>query len=163
MTISHTNIHSGASTSPNGLRVFILEDDQDLLPVFEKILHSIDPLYCMDTASSVEAAIQILEKKNREASESPYDLIVADIFLEGESDGLDFWHTCEKLYPDTPVIITSGMPMDQFFARLGNQRISPPFLAKPFSMGECKQIFEGMLKYKMRSKRSREFEPSASL
>jgi response regulator of citrate/malate metabolism len=143
-------------TGDSDLKVFILEDDLELLPVFKKVLESIDPTVLIDTASSVEDAIKILELRNRDANESPYDLIIADIFLEGSSTGLDFWHTCEKLYQDTPVIITSAMPVDQFFATLGNHTISPPFLAKPFSIGQCKQMFEGMLKYKMKGKKNRD-------
>lgn len=144
-------------TGESDLKVFILEDDKELMPVFKKVLESIDPTVLLDTATSVEDAIKILELRNRDANESPYDLIVADIFLEGQSTGLDFWHTCEKLYQDTPVIITSAMPVDQFFATLGNKTISPPFLAKPFSVGQCKQMFEGMLKYKMKGKKNRDY------
>ena len=143
-------------TSERELKIFILEDDTELMPVFKKVLEAIDPKVILDTATSVEDAIKILEHRNRDANESPYDLIIADIFLEGQSTGLDFWHTCEKLYQDTPVIITSAMPVDQFFATLGNNTISPPFLAKPFSVGQCKQMFEGMLKYKMKGKKSRD-------
>ncbi|MFZ9594930.1 MAG: response regulator [Bdellovibrionia bacterium] len=153
------------------LNVFILEDDRDLIPVFRRVLESIGPQVGLSVACSVDEAIDHLRKTHPtvtsqaglcpEVSEKPscgYDLIIADIFLEGESTGLDFWHTCQKLYPGTPVIITSGMPVDQFFSSLGRNTVSPPFLAKPFSLGECKQIFEGILNYRHRESKQRPSE-----
>ena len=130
------------------LRVFVVEDDQELSAVIERVLKSISSEIILDWATSAEAAIlKLKDALNQHLDQSPYDLIVADIFLDGKRTGIDFWHTCQELFPEVPVLVTSALSLDKFFAAVGRQHISPPYLQKPFSAGHCKQVFEGILKY----------------
>lgn len=137
---------------PKAHRVFVLEDDLELSTVIEKVFKSIDSHLILDWATSVEAAVDTLEQFMTIDSDAPYDLIVADIFLDGRSTGIDFWRTCQEWFPETPILITSALSLDKFFATVGMHSISPPYLQKPFSPSECKQVFESMLRYSTREK-----------
>ena len=135
-------------------RVFVVEDDQELRTVLDRILRAIDPDVEIDWAMSAEEASNRMEYRMKLSPEAPYDLIVADIFLEGDATGLDLWHRCAQLMPSVPLVVTSGMPVDKFFSalrkyskNLGGPQVSPPYLPKPFSVGECKSMFEAMLNY----------------
>jgi len=128
-------------------RVLVVEDDLELSTVIERVLRSIDSNVDMDWVTSVECAIGQLEKILLQRTLPTYDLIVIDIFLDGKSTGIDFWRTCQDLFPDTPVLITSALSLERFFATIGRDSISPPYLQKPFTAIECKQMFETMLKY----------------
>jgi CheY-like chemotaxis protein len=131
-------------------KILVVEDDLELSLVIEKVLRSIDNTLHLDWATSAEAAIEHLERNLVDESSRPYDLIIADIFLDGRSTGIDFWRTSQELFPNTPVLITSALSLDRFFSTIGTESISPPYLQKPFTLGECKQALETMLKYSAR-------------
>lgn len=140
-------------------RVLVLEDDLELSAVIEHVLRSIDSNLSLDWATSAEGAIVQLTRNLKTHAECGYDLIVADIFLDGKSTGLDVWRTCQDLFPETPIIVTSALSLDRFFSTLGHHSISPPYLQKPFTARECKQVFENMLYYVSKHKRSRQNPP----
>ena len=125
-------------------RVFVVEDDLDLRLVFQSVLSAVHPYLLLEWASSAEAAVDLLENKIGESSGSPFELIVADIFLEGTATGLDFWRLCQLMYPEIPLIVTSGMSVEKFTQIIGEGITAPPFLAKPFSLCECQRVFEGV-------------------
>jgi CheY-like chemotaxis protein len=133
-------------------RVLVLEDDLELSAVIEHVLRSIDSTLSLDWATSAEGAIVQLTRNLKNDSECVYDLIVADIFLDGKSTGLDVWRACQDLFPETPIIVTSALSLDRFFSTLGSHSISPPYLQKPFTAMECKQVFENMLRYASKNK-----------
>ena len=133
--------------------VFIIEDDPEMVALIERVLRGIDPRVEIDWVTSAEEATERLVSKIRRRGKPskrtalPYDLIIADIFLHGAKTGVDLWRTCTDLYPEVPIVMTSGMPVEKFFKTLGAGSISPPFLAKPFALGECKTLFEAMFEY----------------
>lgn len=133
-----------------GKKVLVIEDDVELITILDRVLKTIDPKINTDWVTSAEQAAAILEENIRTHNFQPYDLILADIFLEGSSTGLDVWKMCQQYFPDVPVVVTSALPVDKFFAAIGRDTISPPFLAKPFLAKECKQVLEGILTYSSR-------------
>lgn len=127
-------------------RVLIVEDDMELSSVLERVLHEIDPHMSTECVSRTEDAVSRLRKSERNHSH-PYDMVVADIFLEGESTGLDLWKICNESLPNVAFIVTSALSPEKFFKAIGTEMIAPPFLPKPFSLTECKRLFEGVLSY----------------
>lgn len=134
-------------------RVLIVEDDLDLLTILETVLQSIDPEVELDWATSADNALVQLQDCEKRPPDYRYDLIVADIFLSGEATGIDLWNKCHEVCPEVPVVIMSSLPMHKYLAILGKQAISPPFLAKPLVLGECKQLFREMFKYAQRNRK----------
>ena len=133
-------------------RVLVVEDDLDLHFVLEAILKSIDPWVELDWATNAEHATLQLKESVR-AVNRPYDLIVADIFLDGESTGIDLWNDCHEICPEVPIVIMSSLSTHKYLAALGTQAICPPFLSKPLELTECKQLFEGMFTYGHRTRK----------
>jgi DNA-binding response OmpR family regulator len=127
-------------------RVLVIEDDLCLETILCRILKAVSPEIEIDWLTSAEEALLRIEP-TRGIAEGGYDLVLADIFLDGHTTGIDFWETCQALRPDLPVLLMSGMPIDEFFRTIGRESVSPPYLPKPFSVGECGQIIESMLKY----------------
>jgi CheY-like chemotaxis protein len=128
-------------------RVFVVEDDLELITVIDKVLKSIDPEIQIDWATSAEEAVFKLRQKTSGGGSKPYHLIIADIFLEGDATGLDLWNLCQQTYPEIPLVVTSGLSVEKFISTLGRDTICPPFLQKPFALGECRQMFQGLLQY----------------
>jgi DNA-binding NtrC family response regulator len=120
-------------------RVLVIEDDPTLQPVLTQILKRAAPRVEVEWVESAEAAWVLLRKRH-------FDLVIADILLEGHETGLDFWLSCEACYPTIPVILMSGIPPHDFLNAIGKDHIVPPFLEKPLRPGTCAQIIEGWLK-----------------
>ena len=135
------------ATQQRERKVLVVEDDVELITILDRVLKTIDPNLTTDWVTSAEQAAAMLEEHVRNREFQPYDLILADIFLEGSCTGLDVWKMCQQYFPDVPVVVTSALPVDKFFAAIGRDTISPPFLAKPFLAKECKQVLEGILNY----------------
>jgi response regulator of citrate/malate metabolism len=125
-------------------KVLIVEDDLDMVDIVEKILISINPTTEISWASSAEEAHFRLHSQKIHNWDSPYDLIIADIFLEGEETGLDLFRKCQGLYPDIPFIATSSTSIDKFYSKYGFSKI-PLFLAKPVQYSEWKSILQDLL------------------
>ena len=141
------------STNLKTLKVLVLEDDLDMCLMIEHVLRSIEPLISLDWATTAEGAILELASALTESHEPPYDLIVADVFLDGKSTGIDFWRTCQEFSPDTPILVTSSLSLDRFFSIVGRDCISPPYLQKPFTPLECRQRFESLIGSELRFSR----------
>jgi DNA-binding NtrC family response regulator len=126
-------------------KILVVEDDLACEAVLRRTIHTLAPDADIDWEESAEQAVAALERDRVEGRS--YDLIIADIFLSGTETGLDLLKVCSERFPDTPVLITSSLPMDRFFQTVGTQTIAPPFLPKPFYIAECRQVIEGLLKY----------------
>lgn len=124
-------------------RILIIEDDHSLKSVFDGVIGSISPAIKIDWVTTHQEAVSkisglALKKKS-------YDLLIADIFLEGRSTGLDFWQECQLICPKIPILVMSSLTVDEFLNNLSSDTISPPFLEKPFGIKECRQMIEGLL------------------
>ncbi len=123
-------------------RLLVVEDDVALSFLVERLALNINPEIKVDWVTSAEQAVPLLKAKNGQCK---YDLIFADIFLDGERSGLDLWSFCQEEFPWVPVVVTSAMPMDRFFSTIGPNSVSPTYLPKPFLPRECFQVLKGML------------------
>lgn len=128
-----------------GTRFFVIEDDVELSFIWERILRTIDPNAQIDWATSAEEARARLNTKTKQGNGAPYDLIIADIFLEGTETGLDLWRSYKSITPKIPIVITSAVPIDKYLAKVGIDLDFPPFLAKPFTVHECTELIESIL------------------
>jgi len=130
----------------NPARVLIVEDDLGLKTIMSRILRQIQPEHLVDWAMSAEKALSFIEDRAKDY-DTFYDLVIADIGLPGRISGIDLWRRFRREHPTTGFIFSSAMPVDCFLRTIGND-ICPPFLTKPFSPGECKQVVQGMLSYR---------------
>jgi CheY-like chemotaxis protein len=128
-------------------RVLVVEDDLALTTVIDQVLYTIDPDIECDWVSSAELAAGKIKEMLERSTDRPYDLVLADIFIEGSKSGLELWEFCREQFPDMPIVLTSAMPVDRFLSSIGKNLICPPYLPKPFRAGECRQVLEGMLNY----------------
>jgi DNA-binding response OmpR family regulator len=126
-------------------RVFVVEDDLSMSTLLDKALRQVDADAEIDWATSAEEAVFEMNAKTKAYGRLPYDLIIIDVFLEGESTGLEFYELCKNQYPDIPVLVTSALPVGKFLNLTGHHDQKMPFLQKPFSVRECKEAIEAQL------------------
>jgi DNA-binding NtrC family response regulator len=72
------------------------------------------------------------------------DLIISDLNMPGEPNGMDLVRVIRELCPDTPMIVVSGFPTEERIN--GCQALGiDHFLAKPFEMSFFTSIIESLL------------------
>ena len=126
-------------------RVYVVEDDIELSTVVDRVLKSIDHKISLDWSTSAEEAIQTIHTAWKKGVRRPYDLIIADVFLDGSQNGLDLWNLCKREYPDIPVVLTSSSRLGTLFPPDTELPDTPIFLQKPFTMSESKKLFKNLL------------------
>ena len=126
-------------------QALIIEDDISLTNLLTTVLEEIAPNISIDWATSGEEAEHYLEKEGELFGTCPYDLIIADIFLEGNVTGLDIWKLCDRKYPDTNILVNSSLQAEKFMSCLKNEYACPQYLPKPFSLTECKEAIHEFL------------------
>lgn len=126
------------------MRILLVEDDPDLFGLVEAAVEDIGAGIQLDWVTSAENAIVFLKdpKRGPEAS-----LVITDLFLEGTGTGIDLMEYCRTQLPHLPVVVTSSLPMEKFFATLGRDAVAPPFIGKPFKLHELKHMLSGILRY----------------
>ena len=119
-------------------KILVVEDDLCQQTILTRIFHSIDVGLEVVWVTSAEEALRCLERDS-------FQLIFADCYLDGKSTGFDLWDFCRNEYPDTPVLLTSGMGVETFFKLVGSNQVAPAYIPKPFYAGECRQYLQSLL------------------
>lgn len=147
-----SNLSLATPTSLLHRRVLIVEDQLELSTLLYQAFKKADPEISIDWATSAESAFFLLKENDLGYGQPPYEMILIDIFLDGKETGIDFWDKCRKIHPSIPVVFTSSLSLDRFFAAIGSDRVAPSYLQKPFSIDEAGRVFYEMLKYSKHQK-----------
>ncbi|CAN5185741.1 hypothetical protein BH10PSE3_BH10PSE3_17660 [soil metagenome] len=118
-TMSGADTNSGPSSDPPPL-ILVVEDEPLVRLITSEIL--IDAGFQVIEAAHAEQALAILEQ-------APVALVLTDVDMPGELDGLALRGVLRERAPGLPVIVTSGG------VRLGalQPHLGGPFIAKPFT------------------------------
>ena len=112
-------------------RILIIDDEPDMLSACAKIISVLgnDPV----SASDVKMAVKNLE-------EEEFDLIFCDLLMP-DHDGMEVLEICQKLAPNTPVIIFSAYgTIDRAVAAMKAGAFD--FIEKPFEADNLKILIE---------------------
>ncbi|MBI3556965.1 MAG: response regulator [Deltaproteobacteria bacterium] len=127
-------------------RVLVLEDDLCLKTVVTGLFRSIEPNIIIDSSASSDPVLAALKADPRALHQ--YDLIFADIYLQGASTGLDLWHSCRLHCPNVHFLLTSTLSMEQLKPAVGEEGLRHThFLPKPFPLEVCRATLEKLLRY----------------
>ncbi|HEX6043511.1 MAG TPA: response regulator [Pyrinomonadaceae bacterium] len=102
--------------------ILVVDDDDIIRETLCELLSQDHTCHAADTA---EAALAMLEAQ-------AFDLVLTDVSMPGLS-GLDLLNRVVKLYPETPVIVVSGLS-DQGQAQSLMRHGACDYLLKPFRL-----------------------------
>jgi len=127
-------------------RVLLVDDDETIRDTLYELLSE---FYVCQTAETAEKAFARLEADE-------YDVVLTDISMPGLS-GLELLGHVRQKFPDTPVIIISGIG-DQEHAQ-GLIRLGAfDFLLKPFSLDVVEKSVRRAVEYRKRRAEENGFE-----
>ncbi|MCK5850851.1 MAG: response regulator [Kiritimatiellae bacterium] len=122
-------------------RILIVDDEPASRTVGERFLTSLG--YRVTLAISGRNAVGLLKKKIKETNNTPFDLLLLDMIMEEDFDGLTTLTTIRQLCPDIPAIIASGhAPTDRVQKALD---MGAAWLPKPFTIDALSTIVRNIL------------------
>lgn len=113
----------------NQIEILILDDE----PIVSKRLKpSLEKKgYIVETFTDSMTALQRVREKS-------FDIVITDLKMEGVS-GMEFLTEVKELWPETEVIVITGFATMET-AKESFQKGIFDFLAKPFKLGEIKEV-----------------------
>ncbi len=127
-------------------KVLVVEDDKNMTVLLGKALLGASNDIEIQWATSLEQAFTHLIQNTDISQKTPYDLIIADIFLEGKGTGLDLFKVISHTHPNVPFLVISSLPSEQVNEALqGQKKDNVTYLKKPFLFSECKKKIQEIL------------------
>lgn len=143
---SDSEMRSRTKRHLNPARVLVVEDDDCLTPLIERAIFDIEGEPEIFWAISLEEAVAKFIQCADLSQKEPYDLIIADIFLEGPGTGLDLFKVIHGTYPKIPFLVTSSISYEQVLANIPPQYThNMSYLRKPFLFAQCKEQIGNLL------------------
>jgi len=141
--------HKTSSLPRGRAKVLVIDDEPTQLRTASRVLgqlgYEIDTLRSGVTACEVFATCAERETRNgpRTANESPYDLIIVDMSLNEDQDGLAVIERIRKLFPGQRALIASGNAPPERAEAAILQGLG--WLAKPYTSGALARAVEAAL------------------
>jgi response regulator of citrate/malate metabolism len=122
--------------------VLVVEDDLDLQPFISSVLKEIDPNTKITWETSFKSAIDKITYDSSLFGWPPYELIIADIFLQGEKTGIGLWEELRFYESEMPFILITGAQEKAVEKLVGHHERVPLILQKPIDYEFFKQTIE---------------------
>ncbi len=123
---------SNDTEDQRGIRLLLVEDDPDIIPIFVRGLRRVAPTASLIWTLDSEAGMALIES-------GLCDAVVADYAIEGTSTGWALWELCRTRKPALPFGLTSALPLGSVEAS------GAPFLAKPFAIRDVMTFLSQIL------------------
>jgi len=119
-----------AQMNGQGETILVVEDNPDVKSVAMALLEQLNYRACH--ADNAHEALRLLADRS-------VDLVFTDVMLPGGLDGVELAATIGELYPDTPVLLTSG------YAKALHRPHGLPILRKPYQIEALAQAVRSTL------------------
>mgnify|MGYP000119574979 CR=1 FL=1 len=126
------------------MRILIVEDEIDLQTALESLIKASFPQSEIEAVSNIDETISWMKSQQLNPNFG-FDLILADVSLQGEYTGFDLWKICSEMYPNTHFVFMSGISTQEFMEKLKDDPKCPPFLSKPFTAKQVKELLKRVM------------------
>lgn len=118
--------------------ILIVEDEEELAANISEILASLD-YKVVGIADNALDALKTLEK-------APVDLVLMDIMIKGDIDGIDLAYKIRETY-DIPIVFSTAYSGTEYLERISSE-IHEGYILKPFSVDALKTaVFFGLKRH----------------
>jgi two-component system NtrC family sensor kinase len=123
-----------SAPTASGLSVLVVEDNAEVAEVTRALLE--ERGHSVTVSSNVDAALDALGGQAR------FDIVLSDIVMPGDRDGLDLARRLREKHPELPVVLASGYSDKAQTAANEGYRL----VRKPFDGGQLEEAFEEVLR-----------------
>lgn len=117
-------------------KILLIEDDSHLRNTIQRILRLDNPKYQLVTATNYDDAIEALKSHQ-------FDLIISDFMLPNLKTAIDVLHFRCQNGVASPLVVISGMSVQEYLAEMKAETYLPRFLPKPFTSDELLTLVKG--------------------
>ena len=122
------------------MRIGLLEDDPELCALFKEILaNSGHAVSIYRDGLAILAALHLEEPTTLI---SPFDVLLVDLILSGDIDGVQVIQQVRMKYPDLPIVVISAVTSSHLEA-VTRQYPGVKTLQKPFKLRQLLAAIEG--------------------
>ncbi|MBN3845734.1 response regulator [Paraburkholderia sp. Ac-20342] len=126
--------------APQGLRVLLVEDNQEVAAGTEALLQMMG--HKVTGVFNADLALRLLDDARAKRADTgeplPFDLVLSDIHMPGKLNGIDLAEAVLAFDTQLPVILVTGYAEELDRARHVNVRV----LSKPFDIGLLEKLLE---------------------
>ncbi len=133
-----TSPHSTTVKPLQATRVLIVEDDRTMEALWRYIVETAAPGAEVEWVTSGEAAS--VEMKDE------FDLVIADIFLGGQTTGLDLWAQRHSDSQSAFILMSVLTPARLSILAQGSAKPLPSYLQKPLDPSQCIETVRALLR-----------------
>jgi len=112
-------------------KILVVEDNPDVAEVTEDMCRDLG--YDVQGARTAKEAYRLIESE-------PFDLVISDIVMPGEMDGVELARRIRDSYPEIPVLLVTG-----FSDKATGIVPEFPLLRKPFEIAELSRLAARMV------------------
>ena len=127
-------------------KILIVEDDLSLRPLWENFFryrtHNVE----VSWAVSCEGALKMVEMANKD--QTPFFLIITDIFLAGSGTGMELLASEEVQKSEARTILVSVADRDDIIREYGHQIPKTQVISKPLDFKTYEPIINNILESK---------------
>lgn len=141
LTEQHAELDGGSAPAPRGsARILMVDDDPIQLRTARRVLVHLG--YEVTTLGSGREALMLLRQAQGGAS-SGFDLLILDMLLNEDRDGLDVLESVQQLFPAQKAILVSGHAPSERAERAAGHGVK--WLSKPFTVESLAQAVSAVL------------------
>lgn len=129
------------SKGSDATKILVVEDDQTLWPFWDNILRTSLMKVEVDWTTNEAEAEKLIRFRYQE--EDPYDLVISDIFLEGNKTGIDLWNRYGEAAKN--FIFVSGMHLSRYDFLMSLEFGYPVYLQKPLQPSKCRELIRSLV------------------
>jgi PAS domain S-box-containing protein len=118
-------------------KILVVDDMKMQRSIAKKILSSLG--FDVETAATGREAISLLKKNGTNKKRSPYDLVLVDMMLEEDFDGLNTIEAIKAKFPNQKFIIASGYARSER-VQMAEQLGVRDFIRKPYFKEQMEKI-----------------------
>ena len=116
-------------------RILLVEDENLIRVTLAEMLEEAG--YVVVEAATGDEACSLMHGLNG------FDVLLTDIQMPGQADGIDVAHKFQAQHPNAPVVFMTGRP--DMMSRVGQLTNSEAFLRKPFRPRQMLDALDGLL------------------
>jgi PAS domain S-box-containing protein len=121
-------------------RILVLDDEEAICSLVSMALDSMG--FDVTEALSVAPALQACEDAVREGR--PYDLVISDLSLPGEIDGIDAVNRLRSIHPKIQAIVSTGYSSHPIMGDCKRHGFAAA-IAKPYDLGKLSRVVREVL------------------